>query len=178
MKPSTTLSVHIVASTDKLRQTIDGTLVEEGKDAGNVQVALEGANNYKPTFQFALEDWEGQYLTMPATEEETHSESPNSSEHTRKAGSRNPEKGARSPQWTNHTLKAEVSGIEEKIPIRDQLPVCDVAKYDEIIAAKDSESEAEASALLSVRSAPSHAMYSRDKCGRGYPYQGGTLTTT
>ena len=137
------LGVPTAASADELRQMIDGKLTEEGKEARNVQVVLGGAD---PTSEFALEDEEGRFLSVPATEEENHSESPNLSGDGEEQEALKRELDTLTEEI--QSLKAEVSGLkdklhEEKARIRDLWHTnCQcVAEYDDVIAAKDSEIE-------------------------------------
>ena len=52
-----------VDTSNKLHQMIDGKLSESGKDVLNVQVVLLGTD---PSCEFALEDEEGKFLTVPS----------------------------------------------------------------------------------------------------------------
>ena len=132
------LGVPTAASADELRQMIDGKLTEEGKEVRNVQVVLGGAD---PTSEFALEDEEGRFLIVPATEEENRRDGEEQDANILK-------RELDTLAEENQSLKAEVSGLkdklhEEKARIRDLWRTnCQcMAEYDDEIAAKDNEIE-------------------------------------
>ena len=107
------LGVPTAASTDELRQMIDGKLAEEGKETRNVQVVLEGAD---PTAEFSLVDAEGRFLVVPA-EEATHGGTSDLSEHGEE-GEQEVDTLRRELEALaeeNQALKVEVSALEHKL---------------------------------------------------------------
>ena len=162
------LGVPTAASADELRQMIDGKLTEEGKEVRNVQVVLGGAD---PTSEFALEDEEGRFLIVHATEEENRSETPNLSGDGEEQDANILKRELDTLAEENQSLKAEVSGLkdklhEEKARIRDLWRTnCQcMAEYDDEIAAKDNEIEElrhQLSSRLEVHSVLPHTAETR-----------------
>ena len=137
------LEVPTSASTDKIRQMIDGKLAESGKDVMNVQAVLVSA---QPTCEFYLEDADGKFLTVPEAELE------GDEDHT---PSEHPESGEEDTKEALDVLKEEnqalldrVSRLEsqledEKVRFRELWRTnCQcLAEYDTMITAKDNEIE-------------------------------------
>ena len=132
------LEVPTTASSDKIRQMIDGKLHELGHELRNIQVLLSEAD---PTEAFVLLDDEGEFLTVEA--EEGPPEAPQV------------EGGARPEQEEVDALRMELEGLRaENARLQDELShqktrykglwrtncQC-LAEYDHIIADRDAEIE-------------------------------------
>ncbi len=140
------MGVPTTASADELRQLIDGTLTEKGRESSNVQVVLENAD---ATAEFTLEDEGGQFLTVTTMEEETGRESPDLSEQEEEGQEVDTlRKEVEALAEENQSLKAEVSSLgqkllDEKARFRDMWRSnCQcLADCDDVISVKDSEIE-------------------------------------
>ena len=92
------LEIATSASTDELRQMIDGKLSEAGRQALNVQAVLSSS---QPTSEFSLEDAEGKFLTVQEAEPEISNDYEPSEHDGGECKGRDgvPKRGERSSLW-------------------------------------------------------------------------------
>ena len=143
------LELPTSASVDDLRQMVDGKLTDEGRDVMNVQVILQGTDS---RCEFTLEDEDGQFLTVPAAEQDEHdAELPSElgehgqSEDENEDQQRGEVEGL---QEENQSLRDEVSALQQKLEdektrFRDLWRTnckC-LAEYDALVASRDDQIE-------------------------------------
>ena len=134
------LEVPTGASTNEIRQMIDGKLTEAGRDVMNVQEVLVSA---QPSCEFHLEDADGKFLTVP------EAQPGDDNDHT---PSEHPETGEGDTKEALEVLKGENQALldrlesqleDEKVRFRELWRTnCQcLAEYDAMVTAKDKEIE-------------------------------------